>query len=219
MTQPTDFTPEDGAEFASLLGINEENNQSEVEQPTDVVETDDEDTEATESTNEPDNSEEEEEAPQKSVETPKKKSWIAKVLSERNELRARVAELESKIQKNEHTTDEFLEYTKTVSRQSATESQEVQSLLNTYPDSAQYIKQLDWLADQTGDLESAYKAFLAVNNPELYVKTFVSKQNQAKLNSGKFTPAGIAVPKNNTKKVTDTIDNEDASDIMKAMLG
>jgi len=74
MTQPTDFTPEDGAEFASLLGINEENNQSEVEQPTEAVETDDEDTEATESTNEPDNSEEEEEAPQKSVETPKKKS-------------------------------------------------------------------------------------------------------------------------------------------------
>ena len=44
MTQSTDFTPEDGAEFASLLGINEENNQSEVEQPTEVVETDDEET-------------------------------------------------------------------------------------------------------------------------------------------------------------------------------
>lgn len=219
MTQTTDFTPEDGAEFASLLGINEENNGSDVEQPKKVVETDDEEVDADDSNTELDNSEEEEEAPQKTTEAPKKKSWIAKVLSERNELRARVAELESKIQKNEHTTDEFLEYTKTVSRQSATESQEVQSLLNTYPDSAQYIKQLDGYADQTGDLESAYKAFLAVNNPELYVKTFVSKQKQAQMNSGKFTPAGIAVPKNNAKQVTNTIDNDDASDIMKAMLG
>lgn len=219
MTQSTDFTPEDGAEFASLLGINEENNQSEVEQPTEVVETDDVEVVADDSNEELDTSTEDEEAPQKATETPKKKSWIAKVLSERNELRARVAELEGKIKNNEHTTDEFLEYTKTVSRQSATESNEVQSLLNTYPESAQYVKQLDWLAYQTGDLESAYKAFLAVNNPELYVKTFVSKQSQAKMNSGKFTPAGIAVPKNNSKPVTNSIDNDDAADIMKAMLG
>lgn len=219
MTNPTDFTPEEGAEFASLMGINEENNQSDVEESQDL-ETDDGEVEANDSNDEPDNSEEEDEAPQKSTETPKKKkSWIERVLSERNELRARVAELESKIQAWEHTTDEFLEYTKTVSRQSATESQEVQTLLNTYPDSAQYIKQLDGYADQTGDLESAYKAFLAVNNPELYVKTFVSKQNQAKMNSGKFTPAGIAVPKNNSKPVTNSIDNDDAADIMKAMLG
>ena len=91
--------------------------------------------------------------------------------------------------------------------------------MNTYPDSAQYIKQLDCLADQTGSLEDAYKAFLAVNNPELYVKTFVSKQNQAKANSGKFTPAGMQVPRNNEKKVTNTIDSEDADSIYKAMLG
>ena len=214
----TNFTPEDGAEFASLMGINEENNQSEVVESQDL-ETDGEDVEATESNNEPDNSEEEDEAPQKSTNTSKKKSWIAKVLSERNQLRDKVAELEAKIQAWEHTTDEFLEYTKTVSRQSATESQEVQTLLNTYPESAQYIKQLDWLADQTGSLEDAYKAFLAVNNPELYVKTFVSKQNQAKINSGKFTPAGMWVPRNNERKVTNTIDSEDADSIMKAMLG
>ncbi len=74
MTQSTDFTPEDGAEFASLLGINEENNQSEVEQPTEVVETDDEEVVANDSDNEPDNSTEDEEAPQKATETPKKKS-------------------------------------------------------------------------------------------------------------------------------------------------
>lgn len=74
MTRSTDFTPEDGAEFASLLGINEENNQSEVEQPTEVVETDDEEVVANDSDNEPDNSTEDEEAPQKATETPKKKS-------------------------------------------------------------------------------------------------------------------------------------------------
>lgn len=74
MTQSTDFTPEDGAEFASLLGINEENNQSEVEQPTEAVETDDEEVVANDSDNEPDNSTEDEEAPQKATETPKKKS-------------------------------------------------------------------------------------------------------------------------------------------------
>ena len=74
MTQTTDFTPEDGAEFASLLGINEENNQSEVEQPTEVVETDDKEVVANDSNTELDNSEEEEEAPQKATETPKKKS-------------------------------------------------------------------------------------------------------------------------------------------------
>jgi hypothetical protein len=91
--------------------------------------------------------------------------------------------------------------------------------LNTYPESAQYIKQLDGYADQAGDLENAYKAFLAVNNPELYVKTFVSKQNQAKANSGKFTPAGMQVPRNNEKKVTNTLDSDDADSIMKAMLG
>jgi hypothetical protein len=218
MTNPTDFTPEEGAEFASLMGINEENDQSEVDEPT-ASETDDGEVDATESDEEPDNSDDEDEAPQKSTETPKKKSWIAKVLSERNQLRDKVAELEAKIQAGEHTTDEFLEYTKTVSKQSATESQEVQTLLNTYPESAQYIKQLDGYADQTGDLESAYKAFLAVNNPELYVKTFVSKQNQAKANSGKFTPAGMWVPRNNEKKVTSTIDNDDADSIYKAMLG
>jgi len=39
------------------------------------------------------------------------------------------------------------------------------------------------------------------------------------MNSGKFTPAGIAVPKNNSKPVTKSIDNEDANDILKAMLG
>lgn len=216
MTNPTDFTPEEGAEFASLMGINEENNQSDVEESQDL-ETDDEDVDANDSNDEPDNSEEDEEAPQKSTETPKKKkSWIERVLSERNELRARVAELESKIQAWEHTTDEFLEYTKTVSRQSATESQEVQSLLNTYPDSAQYIKQLDWLADQTGNLEDAYKAFLAVNNPELYVKTFVSKQNQAKMNSGKLSPAGVAVPRSTEKKVSNDITYDDADEIRKA---
>ena len=74
MTQSTDFTPEDGAEFASLLGINEENNQSEVEQPTKVVETDDEEVFANDSDNELDTSTEDEEAPQKATETPKKKS-------------------------------------------------------------------------------------------------------------------------------------------------
>ncbi|HNG96753.1 MAG TPA: hypothetical protein PLW93_00610 [Candidatus Absconditabacterales bacterium] len=219
MTQSTDFTPEDGAEFASLMGINEENNESDVEQPEEVVETDDEEVVANDSNGESDTSTEDEEAPQKATETPKKKSGIAKVLSERNELRARVAELESKIKNNEHTTDEFLEYTKTVSRQSATESQEVQNLLNTYPESAQYVQKLEGYADQTGDLESAYKAFLAVNNPELYVKTFVSKQKQAQINSGKLTPAGIAVPKNNSKPVTNSIDEDDANDILKAMMG
>jgi len=74
MTQSTDFTPEDGAEFASLLGINEENNQSEVEQQTEVVETDDEEVFANDSDNELDTSTEDEEAPQKATETPKKKS-------------------------------------------------------------------------------------------------------------------------------------------------
>lgn len=74
MTQSTDFTPEDGAEFASLMGINEENNQSEVEQPTEVVETDDEEVVANDSNGESDNSTEDEEAPQKTTETPKKKS-------------------------------------------------------------------------------------------------------------------------------------------------
>lgn len=69
----TNFTPEDGAEFASLMGINEENNQSEVVESQDL-ETDGEDVEATESNNEPDNSEEEDEAPQKSTNTSKKKS-------------------------------------------------------------------------------------------------------------------------------------------------
>ena len=68
-------------------------------------------------------------------------------------------------------------------------------------------------------MESAYKAFLAVNNPELYVKTFVSKQKQAQINSGKLTPAGIAVPKNNSKPVTNSIDEDDANDILKAMMG
>lgn len=74
MTQSTDFTPEDGAEFASLLGINEENNESDVEQPTEVVETDDEEVVADDSDNELDNSTDDEEAPQKATETPKKKS-------------------------------------------------------------------------------------------------------------------------------------------------
>lgn len=74
MTQSTDFTPEDGAEFASLLGINEENNQSEVEQPTEVVETDDVEVVADDSNTELDTSIEDEEAPQKATETPKKKS-------------------------------------------------------------------------------------------------------------------------------------------------
>jgi hypothetical protein len=73
MTQSTDFSPEDGAEFASLMGINEENDQSEVDEPS-ASETDDEDVDAPDSDDEPDNSEEEEEAPQKSTETPKKKS-------------------------------------------------------------------------------------------------------------------------------------------------
>lgn len=74
MTQSTDFTPEDGAEFASLLGINEENNESDVEQPTEVVETDDVEVFANDSDNELDNSTDDEEAPQKATETPKKKS-------------------------------------------------------------------------------------------------------------------------------------------------
>ena len=74
MTQSTDFTPEDGAEFASLMGINEENNESDVEQPTEVIETDDEEVVANDSDDEPDNSTEDEEAPQKTTETPKKKS-------------------------------------------------------------------------------------------------------------------------------------------------
>lgn len=74
MTQSTDFTPEDGAEFASLMGINEENNESDVEQPTEVVENDDEEVVANDSDEEPDNSTEDEEAPQKATETPKKKS-------------------------------------------------------------------------------------------------------------------------------------------------
>ena len=39
------------------------------------------------------------------------------------------------------------------------------------------------------------------------------------MNSGKFTPAGIAVPKNNSKPVTKSIDDDDAADILKAMLG
>lgn len=73
MTQSTDFTPEDGAEFASLLGINEENNQSEVEQPK-AVKTDDEEVDANDSNEESDTSTEDEEAPQKATETPKKKS-------------------------------------------------------------------------------------------------------------------------------------------------
>ncbi len=217
MTDETTFTPEEGDEFASLMGINEENNYSDVEESQEDLETEEEETEAPESDEEPDNSEEEEEAPQKSVQ-PKKKSWIQKVLSERNQLRARVAELEAKIQNNEHTTDEFLEYTKTVSKQTAYETNEVQSLLETYPESARYMNELEWYADKTGSLESAYKAFLAVNNPELYVKTFVSKQNQAKLNSGKLSPAGVAVPKTIAKKESDTLTDDD-SDVIRKMMG
>lgn len=216
MSDETTLTPEDGEEFANLLGINGDDNESDVEQSQDDVETDDEEVEAFESTDEPDNSEEEEEAPQKSTETPKKKSWIAKVLSERNQLRARVAELESKIRNNEHTTDEFLEYTQTVSKKTTHESQEVQSLLTQYPESAKFVKNLDTLADATGDLESAYKAYLAVNDPELYVKTFVSKQKQAQINSGKLSPAGVAVPRVTEKKVSETIDRDDADALRKA---
>ena len=128
-----------------------------------------------------------------------------------------MAELEEKIRNNEHTTDEFLEYTQTVSKKTTHESQEVQSLLATYPESAKFIKNLDSYADTTGDLESAYKAFLAVNDPELYVKTFVSKQIQAKANSGKLSPAGVAVPKTTQKKESDTLTNDDADDIRKLM--
>jgi len=73
MTDETTFTPEEGDEFASLMGINEENNYSEVEESQEDLETEEEETEAPESDEEPDNSEEEEEAPQKSVQ-PKKKS-------------------------------------------------------------------------------------------------------------------------------------------------
>ena len=73
MTQSTDFSPEDGAEFASLMGINEENDQSEVDEPT-ASETDDEYVDAPESDDEPDNSDDGDGAPQKSTETPKKKS-------------------------------------------------------------------------------------------------------------------------------------------------
>lgn len=216
MSDENTLTPEDGEEFANLLGINGDNNESDVEESSETIETDDEEVEAPESYDEPDNSEEEEEATQKSTETPKKKSWIAKVLSERNQLRARVAELESKIRNNEHTTDEFLEYTDTVSKKNTHESQEVQSLLTQYPDSAKFIKQLDTYADTTGDLESAYKAYLAVNDPELYVKTFVSKQKQAQINSGKLSPAGVAVPRVTEKKVSDTIEKDDADALRKA---
>lgn len=127
-----------------------------------------------------------------------------------------MAELEEKIRNNEHTTDEFLEYTQTVSKKTTHESQEVQTLLSTYPDSAKFIKNLDAYADTTGDLESAYKAYLAVNDPELYVKTFVSKQNQAKANSGKLSPAGVAIPRVTEKKVSETIDRSDEDDLRKA---
>ena len=51
------------------------------------------------------------------------------------------------------------------------------------------------------------------------IKTFVSKQNRQQMNSGKFTPAGIAVPKNNSKPVTNSIDNDDAKWHLKAMMG
>lgn len=74
MTQSTDFTPEDGAEFASLMGINEENNESDVDQSNEIDKTDDEEVVADDSNDEPDNSTEDEEAPQKATETPKKKS-------------------------------------------------------------------------------------------------------------------------------------------------
>ena len=73
MTQSTDFSPEDGAEFASLMGINEENDQSEVDEPS-VSETDDEYVDAYDSDDELDNSDDEDEAPQKATEPPKKKS-------------------------------------------------------------------------------------------------------------------------------------------------
>ena len=73
MTQSTDFSPEDGAEFASLMGINEENDQSEVDEPS-ASETDDEYVDAPDSDDELDTSDDEDEAPQKSTETPKKKS-------------------------------------------------------------------------------------------------------------------------------------------------
>jgi hypothetical protein len=73
MTQSTDFTPEDGDELANLLGINGDNNKSDVDEPS-ASETDDEDVDAPDSDDEPDNSDEEKEAPQKSTETPKKKS-------------------------------------------------------------------------------------------------------------------------------------------------
>lgn len=216
MSDETTLTPEDGNEFASLLGINEENSQSEANESTETSETDDEEGEAIESNEEPDNSEEAGEAPQKSPEPPKKKSWIAKVLSERNALRARNAELEAKIRANEHTTDEFLEYTETVAKKTTYESQEIQSLLQMYPESAKSLKELDTYADTTGNLESAYKAYLAVNDPELYVKTFVSKQNQAKANSGKLSPAGVAVPRVTEKKQSETIERDDEDELRKA---
>ena len=68
------FTPEDGAEFANLLGINGDNTESEGEDPQDDLETDGEEADASESEQEPDNSSEEEEETQKPVEAPKKKS-------------------------------------------------------------------------------------------------------------------------------------------------
>ena len=78
------------------------------------------------------------------------------------------------------------------------------------------MKNLGTLADATGDLESAYKAYLAVNDPELYVRTFVSKQNQAKMNSGKLSPAGVAVPRVTEKKVSETIDRDDEDALRQA---
>ena len=127
----------------------------------------------------------------KSEEPPKKKSNVAKILSERNEwkkeamsAKARLAELESNVGEDRSTDVSYIE---TLVEKKLAEKMESQDFFSRFPEAKDAKDELDAFREENPSLsyDRAYKLYLAETNPQ----ALLDEQTRNKLGSDTYRTA------------------------------
>lgn len=152
-----------------------------------------ENTQETESEVQDGGQEQEEEVSQPEEKVLPKTKSIQKVLSERNELRKRIAELEAQAGTSKEVD---LEYINKVAERVAYDIIEEKDFFGNNPDAVELKDEIKTLAKEHNlDLDKAYKLYLLDNNPD-ELRVQANKQNAKKLSTPSYSASKLkATPK------------------------
>lgn len=118
---------------------------------------------------------------------PKSKS-IQKVLSERNELRKRIAELEAQVWTSREVD---MEYINAIAKQAAVELRNEDNFFDEFPEAIELKQKLKEMTNvHNVDLNMAYNMYLMINNPdELRIQE--NKKNAKKFSSPSYSASKL----------------------------